>query len=1062
VVLAAFAAVPSARGQSSGAGDAGASPAPNRDPVSSVRSPSGLPEAPDSEVAALRREIAALRSLERAELPEGVDLFDLFVVDLTDAGAARARVEELRRTVRLARTRIEDAIAQTSSVAATELRVLTTTTSSAAAALPRAAETVGVEQARELYVSSLRMARDRLRIRVLSLPLETRESLASAERARSAIQREGEAARQVQLAAEAEAKAAEAQRLAALEEARRAASVAERALAAEEARVAALAGRIAERKGATAAERQSASTRAATRLARYEAWARSARAPEVRGDAADAMYRDIVSSLSELRAQARRQLSTLLTPTDVPRVDTRLDVPARLSDDLVAVRDQLTATVERLRDEAEAVRAQEIEARWEKAEALALELEALNDLRLELIPRLSADFRDDILGFTAAGFAQLRREVDQLELTVRWYGLSTARSLRRLPARLLDAEAVGELGAPILSLLALLVVGVVVARRYERAVGALRTWALARLRGRAPRAFVRRWLSFLIDHGRVVGLLVFAYAFFALVEPRPEVVFARSLVLGYGWYRLILAVVHYALVHGRAGTRRAVSAPVGHKIVRSTRLVGRYVFFVYVLLVLSKQVLGGGYLFRLVVGFSWIGAVPIALGLLRWWRDDIASAYLELYPEGRFAEAIRSTRGRFVGFFVACLAFGAVAAQGISSQVAALLMGFDQTRRALALLFRRRLERRAEAAGRGTVDLDALPPAVLEAFREEPVEEPLQIEHWPQMEKTLASVQRWLELEDETMSVAVTGERGSGKTSWLARLAESLESLPDLPVTRLVLEKRLTTRDALVRHLSEVLELEDCANEVSLAKRLLSGPRRAIVIDLGQQLMIRAVGGTAGYQAFTDLVARTSHHVLWVVSFSKFAWAFIDQRYQGRNLFSNEVHLKGWSEAEIAELIRGRMRAAGIEANFEEVVLDQWYDTEADEGLERTSDRFLRLLWDQSDGNPRIAIHFWKRSLIPDGPGKVRVRLFPVPDVSSLEELEEETRFVLASVVIHENLTLSETVKCLGYPANVCQAALAHLRGKRFLFQERGRYQVPTVVYRDVIRYLVRNNLIQN
>jgi hypothetical protein len=1005
-------------------------------------------------LASLQREIEALAALARRELPESVDLFGLFVVDPADEPAVAVRLDELRRGATAARVRLNDQLARTSSVARAALYVATTTTSTRALAALREDRDLGLDA--DVRLAALHLARDELRIRVLSLPVETRRALSDAAREREALREAAERARREQTEAEEAARVAEAQRVAALQQARVAVSTAQRALATEQARVAALAGRIAEQAAAAAAERRAVSERATQRLSRYGEWAQAAGRPDFDPAAADAMYRDIVAALSERRARTREQLGALLRPPEVPLVDSRLDPSVAELDELTPERERLRSTMARLGEQAEALRTVVLESRWEKAEANAREVKTLNGLRLELIPKLSPDYRGEVLGLTRAGLGQLRREIDQLDLTVRWYLLSTGKQLRELPRQTFDTTTMGRASLSLLKILLLAVAAVMVARRYRGWVGALRSFASDRLRSAPLRRFVRRWLNFVMGHGKELGLLALAYVAFSFVERSPEIVFSRSLVLGYGWYRLLLAITQFSFVN--RGTRPTLSRALVEKVQRTVRVAGRYVFVIYVLLVLSKQVLGGGYLYRLVRGFFWVGSIPIALILLRWWQDDIASAYLRMYPEGRFAEPVRSTRDRWVGFFVCTLAFGAVATHGVSTYLGGLLLGFDQTRRALAFFFRRRLEKQAESSGRGTVDLSVLPEPLLEAFSEGPVEEELQVEYWPQLDETLDVVAGWREHDDETASIAVIGERGSGKTSWFD---EFERRMTDIPLTRVVLERRLTTAESVVQHFADVLELDDCSNGVALAKRLLSGPKRIVLVDHGQQLMIRTVGGTSGYQAFMDLVARTSHHTLWVVGFAKYAWSFLDQRYQGRNTFSREVRLKGWPEPKIAELIRTRMKAIGFESNFEDLIGDSWYEVDEEEGLERTSDRFLRLLWDQADGNPRIAVHFWKRSLVPDGSRQVRVKLFALPETAALEELEEETLFVLAAIMIHENLTLGEAIRCLGYPANVCQAALAHLLGKRFLVRAEGRYRIPTAVYRDVARYLMRKNLIQ-
>jgi hypothetical protein len=1026
-------------------------------PQSAVANPAADSE--QDELASLRTEIAALESLLRNELPTGTDLFTLFVVDPQDEDAVAPRIKELHTSV----LQMEDRLAALRSLpeetAMSKLAASVRVGPAATSSVAQASETAGRLSPSDdvsKEVLTLRIVRDRLRVRFLSQPQPIRLALATAELKRRAIREQAENALLAQRQAEAEGREAEIAREKALADARTAISTAQKALATERARIESLRGRLAELKGSLASTRQTSSADASERLVRYESWLRDLGDPTFSPDKADGMYADVSIALRDSRDHLRTQLDELFRSTAVPSVKADVNLFDAVYDQLPAEKAQLQTALLELRDQAQLIRLDESAERWAEAEAAARDVQALNRLRLKLIPALTEVRRDDLMGLSVAGFQELRQEVDQLGLTGRWYVLSTIHEAKKLPDLAVDVVTVGRASWSVIELLGLVGLCLFVRRRYKRWLFKLRESLSARPKRRWVLRFTRRWISFLLQYGSEAGFFVLAYVVFGFQSATPEGKLLRSMVVGYAWYRLLLALTHHALIHGRSWYQMRVSAIMSDKILATIKLVGRYAFAMYVLLVLSDQVLGGGYLYGLVLGFFWVGSIPIAIILLRRWRPHITSSYLRLYPNGRFSESVRSTEGASMGFFVATMAFAVVAAQAMSNYVRQLFLRFEQTRKALAFLFRRRLEKQAEVRGESVVDLQNLPEAILSAFDENPGHEDLLVGYWPHVAEALEHIHTW-EQTGDGVSIAVIGEQGIGKTSWLRHLESKLTSLP---VTFLQLDRRLTSRTSVVRYFGEKLDSEGGANEVSLSKRLLSGPRRAIVVDHGERMMIRAVGGTEGYQAFMDLVARTTHHLLWVVSVSRFSWAFLDNRYQGRNLFSQVYRLDGWPEGKIGELVRTRMKASGFDASFEEVVLDQWADGDLEDELERTSERFLRLLWDHSRGNPRIAIHFWKRSLANAGDARLRVRLFAKPKEEGLDDLEEESRFVLAAVMIHQTLTLAEAAKCLAYPANICQAAFAYLKSEGFLVQEGGRYSIPSFMYRAVNKYLIRKNLL--
>ena len=126
----------------------------------------------------------------------------------------------------------------------------------------------------------------------------------------------------------------------------------------------------------------------------------------------------------------------------------------------------------------------------------------------------------------------------------------------------------------------------------------------------------------------------------------------------------------------------------------------------------------------------------------------------------------------------------------------------------------------------------------------------------------------------------------------------------------------------------------------------------------------------------------------------------------------------------------------------------------------RTRERFLRLLWDYTDGIPRLAMYFWLRSLVPDAEGTLRVRPFDGPGPDDLEHLGEKARFVLNAVISHEDLTVEESVQVLQFRPDSCLAVLEQLRARGYLTLEGERYRVTHHWDRAAVRYLRRKHLL--
>ena len=134
-----------------------------------------------------------------------------------------------------------------------------------------------------------------------------------------------------------------------------------------------------------------------------------------------------------------------------------------------------------------------------------------------------------------------------------------------------------------------------------------------------------------------------------------------------------------------------------------------------------------------------------------------------------------------------------------------------------------------------------------------------------------------------------------------------------------------------------------------------------------------------------------------------------------------------------------------------------------EEELMRTRERYLRLLWDHVDGSPGMALHFWVASLVHDGPGRARVRLFEHPSADDLEHLGELSRFVLYAVTLHDGLAFSEASLVLQLDDAKARTSLEHLSAVGCLARdpEADRYAVPDTWYPAVLRFLRRKHMLR-
>ena len=385
-------------------------------------------------------------------------------------------------------------------------------------------------------------------------------------------------------------------------------------------------------------------------------------------------------------------------------------------------------------------------------------------------------------------------------------------------------------------------------------------------------------------------------------------------------------------------------------------------------------------------------------------------------------------------------------------------LGFEQTQKALAYLFRRQVERRARssrATPTGTWP-SCLPRSSRRSTKDAVERGPLVVDHFPQLRELHQILSTWRDT-GAAGSFLLVGERGIGKTSWLNQIERD-----DLTIERIIPGARFTDFGRLAARLGEALgvEIKPADPLSSLATALIDGPRRVVVLDMAQHLFLADVGGYDAFAGFARLVNRTCRHVFWLCSMNTYAWRHLSAVRPDAAVFRGSTHLAGWSEERIRELIRTRCAASGARFNFADLVVDGLEGVSTQARLIESEEGYTRLLWDYSDGNPRAALHFFLRSLDPDRGDRVRVRLFRAPEVERLEAGGFNGLFVLAAVVTHESIGLDHLVEVTRLARPECFIHLDRLTELGAVVLEDDRYRVSTTWHRAAVRLLRRRNLL--
>ncbi len=967
----------------------------------------------------LQQEINDLQILIHGELPQHVALPALFEIDLIDEAAVQQRIQTLKD--RLAAGDVPDTDSTTP--------------------------------------DALRKQRDRLRLAFLQMPQDTRNNLREQDR----LQRENQALLEEKAAAAEAQSLSEKARDQALATASQTQNDVTRALATEEARLLAHLSELAALRQAWAASDQAQLLNHQRLLARYN----SHLGKVIQTQEADALYQSIREDLRDLRDKAERALDSLSSPSGIVALTDMLplDNPAYAAHgDSVK---QLQALRLRIAKEEAEMRSRETEDRYANLESIMDSLRTLQAQRITLLPQLTPALREEMTGFTEEGFNRLISEIAHVRLMARWYPVQRMHDAKGAASLFHNLFKVGRFSIDMIGFLAGVSFIMLLKRRCRRWLGSLRAWMAGRLQPPSLMLLADRLMQLLIAIAHEILLLLTVYFLFDWLPSaplaEPELVTLRQLAYAYAWYALSLAFIHRILLT-ELSRYRVVEPELNERILQSLRIVARLWLFIYGYLIVAQVLLGRGALYGIAESMATIGVVLVSWRLIREWRSEVTHAYLKYSPDGVLADLVRKTETRSVGLLLAIAAFSVVATRSLWVWLQGIALGFEQTRKALAYLFRRQLERQSRSQAQ-TLE-SSLPEALVAAFTEDPVIGRLSVEYYPRLAEILEICQG-VAAGQPGQLIALVGERGAGKTSWLAELRQRIGR--DIACTHHEISDRVLAADDVCKLLCKWLDIPETTDPEQIICQTRLQPPRVVLVDLGQNLLLRKVGGLAGHSCFLRIAMATAQRVVWVISYARWSFDYLQQTQPGRDVYNDIIELAGWPEAQIGQLIESRMAAAGLIANYDLLRLNTVGITvSAPTGvnhettsIEQAADRYHRLIWDYADGNPRVALHFFRLSLIWETGNQVTVRLFPTPATETLEAFEARTRFLLACLVKHENLTALEASESLCFPLTECERTLQLLHHQGCLLVEAGgRYRVTSHWNRAVLRFLMRKKLL--
>jgi hypothetical protein len=199
------------------------------------------------------------------------------------------------------------------------------------------------------------------------------------------------------------------------------------------------------------------------------------------------------------------------------------------------------------------------------------------------------------------------------------------------------------------------------------------------------------------------------------------------------------------------------------------------------------------------------------------------------------------------------------------------------------------------------------------------------------------------------------------------------------------------------------------------------------------------------------------------LSIDKSSWRFIDRARGERLLFDLVTFMPKWNEKQIGHLLDSRIieNNGNSSISFDGLILPRQWDEDTLTDEERAKNGFYRILWDYSDGNPTVALRFFRLSLYKDKEtDTVLVRLFKAPQSDDLETMPKPMLAVLRSIVQLEVASPVDLCDCSRLSIAEVISTLRYFQSRGYIEWNDEKARISDHWYRHITNALHRQHLL--
>lgn len=313
-------------------------------------------------------------------------------------------------------------------------------------------------------------------------------------------------------------------------------------------------------------------------------------------------------------------------------------------------------------------------------------------------------------------------------------------------------------------------------------------------------------------------------------------------------------------------------------------------------------------------------------------------------------------------------------------------------------------------------------------------------------ERIYQDISDWEEDSGNESFLHIIGDPGSGRRSLIDLAAQQFQHLNPLKID---VPRKIIGKEEFQQFISQ---------EISRSKE----KPRLVIFEYAENFFLNTLGGFDALKEMFQNMNRSGNEFFWINVFDYYPWMHIEDFF-GHIHPRQRIILKGFTDDEIKQLILSKNKKLGARVTYDRAIYEATAKKDAKNQESNVATQFFRMIWEQSNGNPKMSQDLWLQSIkyFNESENHLRIGLPERKKSSVLRDLTIDTLFVYNSLIKHSRMSFEDCCRATHLPERVVRFALLFGENEKFLIKDQsGNFRIAREWYGTVVGHLKTKNLI--